>query len=232
MLNKFVKKVRKILSNLMKDKKKLLFVLSVLVAIVVVIVVLIMLFGNGNLLGKDSNSDEKKFKNEYEKLNAEVTEDGKYYPKVELPSNNNMKYSNITEVINIFKNDGDAVIYFGYPTCLYCRSAVQVLCDIALDTELDVIYYLDVEESDNNYKDLIELMGNKFTVDEAGTELYVPLVVFVTNGDIVSYNKGTLFSQKDPYTVLDDSQVQGLSEIYRYGIRDVLESIKLKNSVK
>jgi len=227
MLKKITIKMREILNDLKKDKKKLLLVIGV--ALVIVIVVLVMLFSNDGLIGGTTNLDGEKFKNEYEKLNDEVTEDGKNYPKVELPTNNNMKYSNTMEVINIFKNDGDAVIYFGYSTCLYCRSAVQVLCDTAEDTELDVIYYLDVEESDKNYKELIELMGNKFTIDEKGDELYVPLVVFVANGDIVSYNKGTLFSQEDPYVALDDSQVEGLSEIYRYGIRDVLESIKLKN---
>ena len=48
----------------------------------------------------------------------------------------------------------------------------------------------------------------------------------MADGQIVSYNKGTLFSQEDPYTELDASQIQGLSEIYRYGIRDVLEAMK------
>jgi len=55
-----------------------------------------------------------------------------------------------------------------------------------------------------------------------------PLVIFVANGRVVSYNKGTLFSQEDPYTELDKSQVEGLSEIYKYGIRDVVDSIKNK----
>ena len=54
----------------------------------------------------------------------------------------------------------------------------------------------------------------------------VDLVLFVVDGQIVSYNIGTLFSQENPYIPLDDSQVQGLSEIYRYGINDVLSSIE------
>ena len=55
-------------------------------------------------------------------------------------------------------------------------------------------------------------------------------MIFVVNGDIVSYNKGTLFSQEDPYDELDDFQVNGLSEIYNYGTMDVLDSIKNKNN--
>ena len=51
----------------------------------------------------------------------------------------------------------------------------------------------------------------------------------MVNGNVVSYNKGTLFSQEDPYVELDDYQVEGLSEIYRYGINDVLDSMRIKN---
>ena len=57
------------------------------------------------------------------------------------------------------------------------------------------------------------------------------LVMFIVNGNIVSYNKGTLFSQTDPFVMLDSSQAMGLSEIYQYGINDVIESIKMKKEI-
>ena len=39
-----------------------------------------------------------------------------------------------------YKDTG--VIYIGYPECIYCRVAVQVLLDTAKGTKLDNIYYL------------------------------------------------------------------------------------------
>ena len=57
---------------------------------------------------------------------------------------------------------------------------------------------------------------------------FVPLVIFVVDGNIVSYNKGTIFSQDDPYKELNKSQIQGLSEIYKYGINDVVNGINNK----
>lgn len=218
------------LKELVKNKKMLVLIVGAIVALVVIVIVLFMLFGKNGLIGGITNPDGEKFKDEYEQLNNQLTEDGKNYPEVKLPSNNVIKYSSTTEVLNILENDGDAVVYFGYPTCLYCRSAIEVLCDVAKDTKLDAIYYVDVEEKDENYSKLVEALGEEFVVDNEGTkELYAPLVIFVAYGNVVSYNRGTLFSQEDPYTELDYYQVEGLSEIYGYGIRDVLESIENRN---
>lgn len=212
--------------GLVSDKKKLALLIGIIVILVIVIVVLVNIFGNGQLMSGISNADGRKFENEYEKLNGEVSEDGKTYPEVNISSSNVMKYASTEEVLNIFNNKEDAVIYFGYSSCLYCRSAVQVLCDTAATMDIDTIYYLDIEETDDKYNDLLSILDEKFTIEEDGEKkIYSPLVVFVARGDIVSYNKGTLFSQEDPYQPLDKDQVAGLSEIYKYGITDVLNSM-------
>lgn len=215
------------MKKILENKKMLFFAGVALVAIIVVVVILISLFNNAGILGGKRNPDGKKFSNEYEELNNTVSEDGKNYPTVDISSNNIMKYTTTEEVLKIFEDGGDAVIYFGYASCLYCRSAVQVLCDTAEKTELDVIYYLDVEEPSSKYQELLDVLGERFIVGEGeNREIYAPSVIFVADGNIVSHNRGTLFSQEDPYTELDDSQVQGLSEIYRYGIRDVLNAMQ------
>jgi len=66
---------------------------------------------------------------------------------------------------------------------------------------------------------------------EVGTKekrVITPLVLFVVNGDIVSFNVGTLFSQEDPYVPLNQEQVDGLSGIYSYGFKDVLNGLNNK----
>ena len=120
-----------ILKKLVKDKKKMLLIIFVLVVVIVLVVLLITMLGKGELIGGITNPDGKKIKNEYESLNAEVNEEGKNYPEVKQPSNNIMKYTTISEILNLFETNGDAVIYFGISTCLYWRSAIQILCDVA-----------------------------------------------------------------------------------------------------
>lgn len=205
------------------NKKRIFIISGTLVITIALIILIINLFGNDGLISITKNPDGEKFENEYEELNGVKTEDGKEYPEVNISYSKIIKYTNVDEIVNIFNNDKSAVIYFGFSTCTYCRSAIEVLCDTAKETELDTIYYFDVKEN-NNYDKLLNVLDERFITDE--NKIYAPLVLFISNGDIVSHNKGTLSSQDDPYVELDESQKQGLSEIYWYGIRDVVESSK------
>ena len=175
--------------DLFKDVKKLSIFLAVVAVLVVGIVfILLSVFG--------SSSDENKFENEYEKLNNVATENGEKYPRVSIGRNNKIKYATYDEILDIFENNKDAVIYFGYAKCLYCRTAIQVLVDTANDTKLKEIYYLDVETKGDKYEELLTTLGDNFiNTENGGRELYSPLVLFVAKGRVVSYNKGTLFSQ-------------------------------------
>lgn len=242
--------------------------LNVITFIGVIVVILIVLFfvffsdnnGVGSLFSEAS--DSVKFEDEYEDLNNKTVDGDKKYPKVKLPSNNLIKYSTIEEVLNIFNNKEDAVVYFGYSTCLYCRNAIQVLLDTAVDTELDELLYIDIEDywdvkeldANNNiittkephvkYYELLNVLGDELITDYVllnsnGEEvktgdkrIQYPLVIFIADGSVVSYNIGTLFSQDDPFVEMDDSQVEGLSKIYRYGIMDVVDSKKNKGLLK
>ena len=95
-----------------------------------------------------------------------------------------------------------------------------------------------VKEASSGYDKLLQELGDEYLIDYIVSDntgrrvdaeekrLNVPLVVFVVDGNIVSSRIGTLFSQTDPYTPLDNSQVKWLSEIYRSGIEDVLKGIQ------
>ena len=137
-----------------------------------------------------------------------------------------------------------------------------MLIDIAYESELDVIYYIDMEEVWDEYKldengkvvktkeasedyyELLDLLGDELVYNyklksSNGKEIAVgvkrievPLVIFMTNGRVSSYNKGTLFSQEDPLVEMDESQKKGLGEIYYYGIRDVVTAKKNKGLIK
>lgn len=202
--------------DIFTNKKKLI---TVIIAAMLIIVVLV--FGLFNMLDNDKNNV---FKDEYESLNNVATEDGKKYPRVVIPEDNKIKYASYEEVIDIFNKNGDAVVYFGYPTCLYCRTAIQVLLNVSEETEISEILYLDVEKKGERYDELLGKLGDEFKTEL--NEIYSPLVIFVADGNIVSYNKGTLFSQEDPYQELDQSQINGLSHIYKSGIQDVLNAMR------
>lgn len=197
--------------------KKKNIIIGILIVGIIIIVSCIIFIG--------FVSDAEKIRDEYQKLNGRDTSDNKKYPEVNISKDNKLVYSNVEEIVDIFASDGDAVIYFGYAECLYCRSAIEVLCDASYESSLDKIYYLDVNK-DIDYSNLVKLLRSDFIIDN--NKIYSPLVIFVVDGEIISYNKGTLFSQDDPYERLDEWQVKGLKEIYSYGIRDVVSSINNK----
>lgn len=217
---------------MLKNKKKLWLLIGGIIIVIALIVFLILYLSSSSKINNIINYDGRKIAKEYESLNNKDSEEGKKYPTVNIPSNNVLKYSSSEEILKILDGGSDAVVYFGYATCLYCRTAIQVLCDTAKNTELDVIYYLDVYEKDNKYDELLNVLGDELVDNTDGKKnITSPLVIFIVDGKVVSYNKGTLFSQDDPYIELDNSQIDGLSEIYGYGIKDVVDSKKLKSSV-
>lgn len=195
--------------------------------------------------------DSLKFKNEYEEYNGEKTSSGKDYINVSISEDNIIKYSSIDEVIELINNKGTGVIYFGYPTCPWCRNMVEPLLASADSTNLDKIYYVNMynerdtieykdgqfittKEAGENYYTLVNLLDSildsYIVTDEEDIEhdtgnkrIYVPLVVFIKEGKVVAYHSDTVESQTNPYIKLDDSQYEELYNIYKDGISKVLE---------
>jgi len=219
-------KIINIFKGIVDDKKKLFLILGIILIILIVLIGS-MFFNKDELIGVTRNPDGEKIKEEYVKLNGTKDDKGKLYPEVNIPSYNIFKYISVNEILRMFEEDGDAVIFIGSYKDLYSRSVIEVLCDSASSSELDVIYYLDVKEDIDGYDELVKVLGDRFVVkDSKKKKLYVPSVIFVVDGSIVSHNKGTLFSHEDPYIELDKDQKEGLSEIYKYGIRDVIDAKK------
>lgn len=220
--------------------KKNVIILSVIVVIALVIAILFFLLNNKGM------SDGKRFKQEYEELNDSHLE-------VKIDSDNMIKYIGLEEAIDIIKND-TGVIYFGYPSCPWCRNAVPVLLDAAASTSLDTIYYVDTynirdvkeldddgnivttNEGDRLYDDLLKVLDdildpytltldNGEVIDLGEKRLYVPMVLFVKNGEVVSYHLSTVDSQEDPSISLNDSQRDELYNIYLDGINNVVGGV-------
>lgn len=219
--------------------KKNVIILSIIVVIALVIAILFFLLNNKGM------SDGERFKQEYEELNDSHLE-------VNIDSDNMIKYIGLEEAIDIIKND-TGVIYFGYPSCPWCRNAVPVLLDAASSTSLDTIYYVnaynirDVKEIDDGnivttnegdrlYDDLLEVLDdildpytltldNGEVIDLGEKRLYVPMVLFVKDGEVVSYHLSTVDSQEDPSISLNDSQRDELYNIYLDGINNVVGGV-------
>ncbi len=200
-------------------------------------------------------SDAIKFKKEYEAYNNKEREDdlGNYFQKLNIPEDNPMKYTSIKEAVQILEK-GTGILYFGYPTCPWCRNAVPVLIDAVKESNFKTIYYLNVNEYKNmyaiqdgkvvkikdekeGYYDLLKALDNvldPFTLQgpdgkiyELGEKrIYVPMMVFVKSGEIVGTHVGTvtLEGTQTKYDSLKDSQYKELFKIYEDYISEISEN--------
>jgi len=228
-----------------------------MIVIFVCAALVIGLCGYAIITHKDEKiSDAIKFKNEYEALNDVVNEatDNKYI-EVNIDEENPMVYKTGKEILDVLKNE-DAIIYFGFAACPWCRNAVPVLLDAAKELNVDKIYYVDILDIRDTYKfsgsiepeqtkkgtdayyEILKFLDKKlekfYVKDEAGNmydtgvkRLYAPTVVGVKGGKIVGFHESTIESQTDPYELLDEKGKSELKNEYK----KIIESVNEKNNV-
>lgn len=187
-------------------------------------------------------TDAVRFEKEYETHNGKTFSDNLKYLEVDIGDENPIVYATADEIVELLES-GTGVIYFGYPECPWCRNAVPVLLDAAEEVGVSKIYYMNMKEQrdelvvDENgniiakdtgtsdYKKLLtaldEVLDDYIIKDEEGNEyntgekrIYVPLVVFVKNGEIVGTHMDTVSSQTNPFVELTDEQEDELEQIY------------------
>lgn len=222
----------------MKNKKILILSMCVLLIIVVGII----------LFNKDDTSKDKsdalKFKEEYESLNGTVRESDKAaYNDVSIDEDNPIVYVDINETLQILENK-KGIIYIGANWCPWCRTAVEVMLDVANDLDIEKIYYLNLDDDKSNFKiedkKLVEVNhGSKYyykllealdenlndyvLTDEEGTKyetgekrIYMPYVFTVKNGKVQKSHLSTvnLDEGQTKYDSLTKKQYKELYNIY------------------
>ena len=226
-----------------------------LVIIIVCSILVVGLCAYAIINHKDiEETDAIKFKNEYESLNGVVNENNeKEYMKVEVDSENPIIYKSGQEILDVLENE-NAIVYFGFSSCPWCRNVVPILLEAAKENNLDKIYYVDILNMRDQYKfsgsiepelikkgtdayyEILKFLDKKlekyYVTDDSGNmydtgvkRLYAPTVVAVKDGKALDLHVSTLDSQKDPYVALSDEQKEELKDIYK----DLIKQIKDDN---
>lgn len=196
-------------------------------------------------------SDDQKFKEEYESLNGKQNDSKKDYVTVDIKEDNHVVYETAEEIIKRLEN-GTGIIYFGFKECPWCRNAVPVLINSASALGVDSIYYYDAsairdqkelnengeiitkKEGTESYYKIVSLLKDHLGAyeglnDASIKRLYFPTVVFVKEGEILGVHVGTVDSQKDPYQGLSKEEEKELSKIYKGYMHQILSDVCDKN---
>ncbi len=168
-----------------------------------------------------ATADEKKFKNDYEKLNS--TEQNR---EIKVSLDNNVKYISMNDANKILDSES-GVIYFGFAGSPWSRNAVPVLIEAVQKNKLETLYYVDIrpeskkendvrdeftldaknkakktKTAEQSYYDVLLALANHLddyvlttetgkTVNTGEKRLYAPTVVAVKDGVVVAYHQGT-----------------------------------------
>ena len=129
-------------------------------------------------------TDASKFKEEY----SNVSEDNVFV------------YRTDKEIIEILKH-GTGIVYLGFPECPWCQAYVAYLDEVAKETKIEKIYYLNILEIRKNntreYQEIVSLLDNYLSYDEEGKKrIYVPAIVAVKEGEIIGFDDETSHDTK------------------------------------
>ncbi len=190
---------------------------------------------------KEDVSDSLKFKQEYESLNGQKDDDGLSYSMVEISSDCKVKYMTKDKITEVLTN-GTHVVYFGWPTCPYCRLAVPILLETIEEYSGISMYYYDIKELRDAYvKDPSSEDGQLYSeiskiisfsecdlssIDafEDGTlKLAASIMYFIKDGEIIGYHRGTVESHLNAYEPLEEDQKEELKDIYRSYLDEMIK---------
>ena len=231
----------------MKDNKLFMIIVTVLAAIVLVLNI-------QKVISNNSQTDDIKFKEEYEKLNGTKNDQGKKYREITIDSKNKMVYKTTEEVLDLIDKKKSFVLYFGFDTCPWCRSVVPTLASISKELNQEV-YYIDVKdirdtfELDDDNKPKLVKKGSKdysklleklesvledYTLTDSDNNeikvgekrIYAPSIVSVIDGKAKELTTGISDKQTDGYMKLTKEMEK---DTYNK-IKKVLKQVSDKNN--
>ena len=129
--------------------------------------------------GKKINIDSLRFKLDYENLNGEVNASGKEHRTIKIDEDNPYEEITTKELLKKIENKETFYVYFGDPLCPWCRSVLEKSIEVAKESKVKKIYYIQIWDYNGN-----EILRSKYSLDKnnklvlekEGTEDYYKLL--------------------------------------------------------
>lgn len=141
------------------------------------------------------------FAYEYNSMNGKENADGETYMNLSVDTDNPFIVSTDSDIIAAIDEGYTGYIYFGYPTCPYCRNTVPVLMDEFKENEIRRVLYCNLKKYNYQYKydtdvGVIETQHGSKSYDmllDILHEYASPKVVKDIDGNVIQTGKNTLY---------------------------------------
>lgn len=160
-----------------------------------------------------NETDNIKFKKEYEKLNTVEMIEGENYRNLDISKDNPFVYTTAEDIVNKIESKETFYVYFGSSKCPWCRSVIETFISVANQNKIDKVYYIDIWDNNHN-----EILRDKYELDSnnkpkevsKGTESYYKLLDYfndylddytlsTTKGKIINVGEKRIFAPSFVY---------------------------------
>jgi thiol-disulfide isomerase/thioredoxin len=182
------------------------------------------------------------FKETYEVLNGTTNSKGLENRTISIDKDNPMITVDDAKIVDLINNKETFYVYFGFPSCPWCRSVIEKAIEVAKKNNIDKIYYVNildirdtlevngttietVKEGSENYYKLIDLLkdvlseykltdidGNQ--VDASEKRIYAPNFIYVENGKAKKMIEGISSKQTESRMELSSEILQDEEEAF------------------
>ncbi len=132
---------------------------------------------------------------DYQASEKSLNDNEKFTEEYGITKENLYVYKNASEILEIL-NSGSAVIFLGFPENEWSSMYANILNDAAKRLSIQEIDYYNVLEDrkrgNHYYENIVKKLASYLPVLDSGeTNIYVPAVVLVKNGQIIAYDDET-----------------------------------------
>ena len=117
-----------------------------LLSIVLVVLGLFILTG----CNKEARESALSFKEEYESVNDKVMKGDIKYRVLNISEENPYVKVEPKEIVEKINNKETFYLYVGDPLCPWCRSGLEKMIEVAINNNIENIYYIDFWDDDHN----------------------------------------------------------------------------------
>lgn len=194
------------------ESKKIIGIMGAIIAILIGVIIFLVINNNVRNNNNSEISDAVKFSMEYDTVDE----------------NNVFIYTDIDKIINVLENE-TGIVYLGFPECQWCKEYVVYLNEVAKSRNISTIYYYNIKEdranNSENYLKLVDILKEYLQKDENGNpRIYVPAVIFVSNGNILGFDDETsldTLGHSSPSEYWTDEEVKDLKSRLNSYIDDI-----------
>ena len=172
----------------------------------VLLLILLVLAVVGVTGCKKQNEDALKFKEEYESFNNQKN-DYFEYRALSIDEKNPFVFATDEDIVEMFENEDDFIVYFGDPQCPWCRSVVEQAIKSAKENNIKKIYYVRFWKGfhEELIRDVYKLdENNEPVLDQEGSKAYTKLLEYLdgvlneytlkdAEGNTISTNEKRIF---------------------------------------